>query len=224
MNQASTLVATILSLTMLCGCGDDKENKKACPSKGIAVAATDGTPCSTASADPTSTAGKDCREQVEKYKDFDCFEPQVCLDQSKRKIPDLVLDPKAQGQEVSFILTNCSTGHRKLTISRLVLAGDSRCVFTEPEIDPGKVIEPGGQITLRTVYKPTAVGEDHAALIVESDGQNYPKFVIPICGKVIPKFAPGADSGPPPTSDAGAGPVFDCKDVQGKITTSCHKE
>ena len=102
---------------------------------------------------------------------------------------------KAQGQEVSFILTNCSTGNRKLTISKLVLAGDSRCVFSEPEIYPGKVVDPGDQITLRTVYKPTAIGEDHAALIIESDGQNYPKFVIPICGKVIAQPVPGTDAG-----------------------------
>ncbi len=221
MRQVSTVVA--LSLVLAGGCAKEDDNKKSCPPKGIAVAAADGTPCAQASADPTSVPGKDCRDQVEKYKEYDCFEPQVCPDQSKRKIPDFVLDLKAQGQEVSFILTNCSTGNRKLTISKLVLAGDSRCVFSEPEIFPGKVVDPGDQITLRTVYKPTAVGEDHAALIIESDAQNYPKFVIPICGKVIDKPAPGADAGTP-GKDAGTGPVFDCKDVQGKITTSCHKE
>jgi hypothetical protein len=207
----------------LAGCGSE-DKKKSCPAGGIGVAAKDGTPCIKATVDPSSAAGKDCLEQFNDYKGYDCFEPQICVDQGKRKVPDFVLDAMSSGQEVSFLITNCSSGNRKLTLSKLTIAGDSRCSLAEPQVEPGKVIEAGQQAVVRTIYKPKGLGEDHAALIIQSDAQNFKPLIIPICGKALPRYAPGKDSGPPPTGDAGSGPLFDCKDVGTTVNKTCHQE
>jgi len=194
------------------GCSEE-EATQACPAKGIGVMSKSGQSCSTAAADPTSEAGKDCRDQLENYRSYGCAEQQICPDQGKRKIPDFVVDPTVAGQEGAFILTNCSTGNKTLTISKVALTGDSRCSFEEPEV-VGKEVDPGETAIIRTVYLPKTVGEDHAALYVYSDAKNIRPLIIPICGRGIAK---GATS-----PDGGATSTFDCKEVGKTCNDACH--
>jgi hypothetical protein len=241
MRTLSGRIATII--VFIAACSSEDQNRKPCPTKGIGVEASDGTSCSKAAADPASEAGKICREQVEKYKEYDCTEPQLCVDQGKRKIPDYVLnDP---GKEASFTLTNCSTKNSKLIINKIIIAGDSRCSFSEPEIEQteAKEIDPGKSISIRTVYKAKAVGEDHAAIHIYSNAQNWNPLIISLCGKTsltVPlnpdagKSAADGGSKDGGSKDAGkkidgtskkeAGTetkIFDCEDVGSKVNTSC---
>ncbi len=208
----------ILAVFTLAVCGND-DSKSTCPAKGIGVQSKSGTACSTASAEPNSEVGKDCRDQVENYKTYDCTEPQICVDQGKRVVPGFVVDAMATGQEVAFIITNCSTGNKSLNISKLVIAGDSRCNFKEPEIE-SKEIKPGQSVTVRSVYFPKVVGDDQAALHIFSDAQNYKDLVIPMCGRAVAKPTTAPDAGP--KGDAGKTVGFDCQDVKTACTDSCH--
>jgi hypothetical protein len=227
------MILEIRTLTILFCClvllDCSSEEKKACPAGGIGLKAADGTSCSRVLVDdPNSVSAKDCTDQLEKYFDYNCSEPQVCTDRGQRPLATLTLEPNKQNQNLSatFILTNCTGGTKKLTINKVRLVGDERCSFKEPEIEKLEISadRKSNSASIRVVYQPKTIGpEDHAALQVVSDAQNFPKFVIPICGRTAAKYAPGKDSGAPTSADGG-GQTLVCKDVGDKVTTSCHKE
>ncbi len=200
----SPVLLLALAALALAGCGEDKPPLLTCPAKGIGVQAANGTSCSNAIAiDPKSAAAQDCLNQIQKSKEYDCTEPQICPDQGKLRYSDSI-DPAAPPFTMTLTLTNCTggPGKRNLVISGLAVAGDSRCSFKEPEVE-SREVKPGESIFVRLLYKAPAVGEDHAALHIISDAQNYKRLVIPICFKALPKGTSSPDAG----SDPEAGPT-----------------
>lgn len=229
--RALTIPLTILVASTLIaissGCKDDVE-LKACPSGGLGIKSTEtGTVCQ-GILDPEDEDLQNCTDQMLEYKDYACNEPQVCPDQGSYRLPIYYHDVNYQGDTMSFALTNCSTGNEPLTISKIVLAGDSRCsmIFDKTKDVESLVVEPGEATIIRVLYKPSDLGEDHAALRITSNAENFPELVLPMCARAVPKFAPGHDSGMPGMGDGGADTGIDddwiCKDV-GTQVAACHE-
>jgi hypothetical protein len=202
------------------GCSDEDKERKACPAGGLGVTSETGTKCSTIKQLDAGTL-KNCNSQIEAFDDYNCTKPQICPDQgSFRNI--YFLDPTWQGDTINFAISNCSVGSEKLTISKVELLGDSRCSFEFDESVnvTSKVVESGGpeqeSSLIQVLFKPTKLGQDHAALKITTNAQNYPTLILPICFKVIPKYAPAVDGGPTAIPEAGAPSLvksFICNDV-----------
>jgi hypothetical protein len=219
----SALVVPVI-LSLLVACGSDDKDKKQCPAKGIAVESSTGVACSTATADPENptykVAAQDCSDQLKNYKNYLCTDPQICVDLGVRIVPDFIVDPMSTGESVSFLITNCSTGNKKLTISKVVIVGDSRCSYSEAEVE-AKEVAPGKDMLIRTVYKPKTPGVDMAGIHIISDAQNYKPFVLPLCGRALAKYQPGKDSGPS-GADAATNKPLRCDDATNmKVNTTC---
>jgi len=219
MHQRLTSVALLLVLAALGGCSDDGVKLTTCPAKGIGVTASSGESCATALAtNPKGAVGQDCLAQFSDYKTYDCQEPQIGLD--KTKLPLTIgVNPNSAFIDVYWTITNCAGPNgRKLNIKGIGIAGDSGCFFSaEPEIE-AKVVDPGKQISMRVQFKPKAVGENHAAIYLVSDAQNYPTMILPVCVKVLDK-APAGDGGV--ARDLSV-PSFDCKDVIKDVPKPCN--
>ena len=171
---------------------------------------------------------------------------------SHRSVPDIggraarfVVVPGAEAGELSFLLTNCSTGGEKLVIEKIGVYGDNRCYFadvtssdirSQSQRDTASATEilPGETSVVRTTYNPKQPGEDFAEIRVTSNAENFPTLRLRVCGRAE---APAPDAGPPPAVDAGVadggGTVvrdagapdafnFECKAVE-KLE-SCHSE
>jgi hypothetical protein len=236
----SIVLGTSLALSLglfFSACSDEAE-KKPCPTKGIGVETAKGVSCREAAKYPTSTDALECRDQVENYKSYACEEPQMCPDRGK-VIRRYDLTATSAGEEVSFVLTNCSTGTQKLTVTKLVIYGDARCSFKEAEYGdtgsgsnlPNEAV-PGESIAIRTVYKPLTVGDDFAEIAITSNAVNakyFTPFTVAVCGSAIPEFPAGKDSavaapdGGGSTEAGTAGLIKDCKAQGTTLTTKCHK-
>ena len=222
----------------LLSCGSDSDKRLVCPASGIGVTASTGESCSAAIArDETSAASKDCLAQFSDYKKYDCVSPQIGLDSTKRRFV-VQVDAEAPFTDINWVITNCAGGAagKKLHIKSVTVAGDSECFFTQaPDLDSNEIAA-GGQASMRLQFKPKAVGEYQAAVYIISDAQNFPKMIMPVCVKVVPK-ATTVDLGTTPDAtrkdsgakkdaavkkDTSAAPIFDCVDVTSKCNDTCH--
>ncbi|MCC6746247.1 MAG: hypothetical protein IT371_01225 [Deltaproteobacteria bacterium] len=205
------LVLALGFVTLAAGaCSSDPEKKK-CPPKGIGVEAFEGVSAT---------------DQVAKYKEYDCAEPQICPDVGGRNVRYPV-DPAEAPGEVSFLLTNCATSGPKLEISKVVVYGDDRCFYTEGEVAE-KAVDPGKDSVVRVSYKPTAPGKDDVELHVKSNAKNFPDFKLVVCAEGVVKSkdagVAAADGGPPTRQDAGGAPAVQCKPTGLRLNGKCHKE
>jgi len=219
MRIAIASLTVCLALTTA-ACDGEETDMKPCPTSGIGVTASNGNSCASPEAGEFgSLTGKDCRDQIANYHEYDCSAAQICSDQPGEVYDQTPVSAGTAARGVNFLITNCSTGNEKLVISKVVITGDDRCSFTEPEIE-AKEVAPGSSIAVRSTYKPASVGEDHAALVIYTNASNYPQFILPICGRGVEP-----QTGPAPDGGTGGDPsVFSCKDVQGKVNSSCHAE
>lgn len=227
-----TWVALLGLLALGLSACEEETTKKPCPAAGLGVVGTvTGKKCAEVN-DWNDPDLKDCQAQMEKYQEYDCPNAQVCPDRPWYQVPDYKVNPGASPEPNTFTLTNCSTGREKLTITKVEVAGDSRCMYTfsqATDVQP-VVAGPGEQISVRALYKPTALGEDHAAFRIYTNAKNLPVLVLPMCGKGIPLSSGGGDGGPADGSvakDTGGakpdtGTYWLCKPVGDKIET-CHK-
>jgi len=162
--------------------------------------------------------GSNICEQIADYKRFACTAPQICPDVGGKDAQFVRTRAGAStGVEVSFLLTNCSTGASDLHLSGVTVYGDERCSFsdvTDADIAE-KTVPPGGTTVIRTVYKPLSAGADYAELRVTSDAQNFPELRLTICGAASPIVDGGAGDGGnlPQTADQ-------CKEQ--KTVVGCH--
>lgn len=215
--RVRALAGITVALALTAGCSDGGggggEATKPCPPKGIGVAAFQG-------------ATK--AQQVTNWKDYKCSQPQICPDVGAADVPLYIIDPKAAAHATSLVLTNCSTGNAKLTVSKVVMYGDAKCAFGEPQIDQ-KVVDPNGTAVIQATWKPKKAGEHHAAFWVYSNAQNFPVLKIPACGIARPKPADAGtasgDGGVPDSKPAAADAAgtLKCKAVT-TINGSCHKD
>lgn len=210
----------MLAFALVAGCSDEDKERAACPAGGLGVTSDNGTKCSSIK-DPTSKELINCTEQIEKFDDYNCTKPQICPDQGSFRNA-YWLDPSWQGDTINFAISNCSVGGEQLTISKVELMGDSRCSFTfdEKVHVSSTVVAAGGpeqeSSLIQVVFKPTKLGEDHAALKLTTNAQNFPTLILPICFKVVPKYNAGIDGGPTAMPEAGVDVLvkgFVCKDV-----------
>jgi hypothetical protein len=233
LRHLETTLFLVLALA-LSACSSDTQEQQACPAKGIGVQAASGVDCATAlKANESSADSKDCLAQFQNYKNYNCADPQIGFDTTKRKFL-WELDTAAAFKDINWTITNVagSAQGKKLTIKAVGIAGDTGgdCFFSaQPEIQDSSV-GAGSSISMRLQYKPKAVGEFNAAVYVITDAQNFPKMVLPICVKVVPAAAK-PDFGVP--TDAGqkdkattkpdsAASAFDCTDVTTKCNETCH--
>jgi hypothetical protein len=233
LRHLTTTLFIVLALG-LGACSSDSQEQQPCPAKGIGVQAASGVDCATAlKANEGSADSKDCLAQFQDYKKYNCTEPQIGFDTTKRKFL-WELDATAAFKDINWTITNVagSAQGKKLTVKAVGIAGDTgaECFFsTQPEIQDSS-IGAGGSISMRIQYKPKTVGEFNAAVYVVTDAQNFPKMVLPVCVKVVPAAAK-PDFGVP--TDAGqkdkattktdsATSAFDCVDVTTKCNETCH--
>jgi hypothetical protein len=211
-------IGPLMVVGLLLGCGNGSSAQdgqtgsdasgptKPCPPQGIGVAAASGRLCSEVT-DPKDPDLIDCLAQMTNYRQYACDEPQICLGEGYVSMPQVLV---GESKTVTVAVTNCSTGSKKLWILNVQMEGDPRCVF---EFDPQKdlspiLIAPGESGAVKTVYKPQAEGEDHAAVAIYSDAQNYPGLMLQICGRAV--------------TTAGTSQPLTCVDPAGAVAP-CHK-
>ena len=80
-----------------------------------------------------------------------------------------------------------SEGTDQLVINKVCLVGDKNHAFALEGPDITKV-PPGAEAALRITYSDQTVRSkpDDAALIVQSNADDYPTLVIPVCAQTIP--------------------------------------
>ena len=92
---------------------------------------------------------------------------------------------------VNLLIEN--RGEAAMTITSVKVRGDVRCAFKRAQFAPaiGQKIEAGDSFIVRFFYVvPNAVGDDAAAIEIESDAENLPRLVIPVCGKAVTRGTP----------------------------------
>ena len=225
-----TVLASIAMVALIAGCSDETTKEmKPCPPKGIGVEAADGTACTTATINQTDPKYKaaydDCVNQVTKYEEYSCIDPEICVDMGVYIAQGVEVGPMTAPFPVNFVLTNCTTSNKKLNITKVVVMGDKRCSFSEPNLET-KEIAPGKSVLLQATYKPLAPGVDYATIQVTSDAQNFKPLKLASCGRAMARFKPGLDSGPTGAgADAATNKPLRCDDVSSQgVTATCHKE
>jgi hypothetical protein len=223
----------VLALLVVGGCKE--EGRRPCPAQGLGVQAASGMLCSKVEQDDVADI-EDCRHQLEHFDAYDCQAPQMVPHQGWLTAESTVTSPPGipGGSPehipvgLSLLLTNGSVGDQDLVLGEVTIFGDPRCAFVH---DPQKgldrtTIPPGETAVLGLVYRPTEGGEDHGLLRVRSNAANLDPLDVLICGRAMWTFAPGLDSGPPWTPDAGAsgagGMGFTCKEVKAELAP-CHQ-
>ena len=184
----------------------DIGERKPCPPGGLGVTAASGKSCSSI-IDPNDPDIKDCAGQMTSYKDYACSEPQICPDVGVHALPSFEIG--STPLNVSFVITNCSTGNKKLRVATVEMEGDKRCFFgfNAASAISATEIAPGDTALIQATYAPTAEGEDHAAISVYSNAQNFPGLMLMLCGRAVKA---GATPGP-----------LTCQAVSG--VEACHK-
>jgi hypothetical protein len=93
-----------------------------------------------------------------------------------------VVDSDAGPYEFNLQLVN--KGEEKLVIESVSYRGDQNCSLA---LEGPDVMEMGENESafLHGSYDPTILGEDQIAMEVVSNASNYPRLVVPICGKAV---------------------------------------
>jgi hypothetical protein len=203
MMRIAYVLAVVLSVGLLAGCGSKSSCKKELGALGPEV------PCQNAStADDAGAVGTP-----------QCFvQAQVCP--GKGGFP-FCERPVGESFRDSVELTN--TGESVLTIYSVVARGDTACAFIDPELrDPdGGVplnINPQETILFSFRYAPPNEGRFNALVEFTSNAENFPVLRIPLCGIGVPAGSP-----PNPVDDAGVPTcgMMMCDDVSSAAPTSC---
>lgn len=157
---------------------------------------------------PCPLGGLKTVEEITDWRSYDCKKPQFCPDQGQFPMPagGYVVDADALPWSANVMLNNCSAT-ATLEIVSLVVYGDDRCSFSEAMIEK-TTIGPNEIAVLKVDWKPESAGEDHAAISIRSNAENFPELILPICGRAID--APGEGA-----------PLEGCRDVR-TVNTACH--
>jgi hypothetical protein len=163
------------------------------------------------------------KHQMAKAHEYNCTTPQLCIDVDFCQMEGRPVDKSIAPWSCNVVVTNCSRGNNKLTLSSLQLLGDPRCHFSEPQLSNRELL-PGASAVLKVDYDPETVGEDHASLIIKSNAANFATFNVLICGfAVVPRFDMSI---PPDPLDAGIPPAdaggTRCKAAT-TLNTRCHQ-
>jgi len=76
-------------------------------------------------------------------------------------------------------------GDEILKIESVSIIGDKNCSLTIEGPDRDKVTDTADPALVSIRYLPTLETEDQAALVIRSNAVNYPKLIIPICGRGV---------------------------------------
>jgi len=198
------LIVAGLFIAAFAGCSDDNTSGTACDPNSKEKCPPPGTACPPKGIGVAEHDGYTVQAQIAYWKNFKCETPQICPDIGGRAGHFFIGQGSAPG-ELTFNITNCSTGNKKLVISGVTLLGDSRCYFTkvtDSDIQPTKEVAPGESTIIRTTYDPKKAGEDHAGLRVASNAENYANLDLLVCGLAELERLDGGVA-PPPTGDGG---------------------
>lgn len=190
-------LAVALCGLLIAACANDDE-REPCPPQGLAVASVTvpwqvPTTCPVMGGCPSRyTCDVDCQSTA--YRRFACETPQICED-----LDWVVIEHQANRAQtdVSFLLTNCSTGSAPLEITGIAIYGDQRCAlqnFTDASFQK-KVIQPGETVAVHTSYTPPQAGEDFAEVRVLSNATNHPELRLRLCGRTKQPLAGASDGG-----------------------------
>lgn len=108
--------------------------------------------------------------------------PEISIDVSPINVGVWSTDPSAEARRFDFQLIN--EGGGVLSIESVSFRGDQNCAFTFEGPDYTELGE-GDAGFVRGWYAPTVEGEDHIAMDVVSNAENYPTFTVAICGKAV---------------------------------------
>lgn len=75
-------------------------------------------------------------------------------------------------------------GEELLEIEDVTFRGDQNCAFDFEGPDLWTLGQEEAAF-VRGYYKPTVAAEDHIAMEITSNAENYPVFVVPICGLAV---------------------------------------
>jgi hypothetical protein len=106
--------------------------------------------------------------------------PKITIDLSPVWVGERSVAEEAPGKEFNLLVQN--EGEEKLIISSAKLKGDQNCAFTKEGPDK-KELGGNDSAFIRLVYKPTVRGEDNVKLIIQSNSEEFPRLVVPICGR-----------------------------------------
>ncbi|HEV8320248.1 MAG TPA: hypothetical protein VG389_01445 [Myxococcota bacterium] len=106
--------------------------------------------------------------------------PQIC----PRLAPVSFCNQEVGGGGYMFTLEIDNYGTDALSIAALRLVGDDRCAFNSLEVDPpvGSTVASEQALLVRFVYEPPDIGPDSAWLEIDSNAENFPTLVVPLCG------------------------------------------
>jgi hypothetical protein len=109
--------------------------------------------------------------------------PEIMIDISPVNVGIREISPDTDLYHFDLQLYNL--GDKELRIDSVDYRGDQFCSFTfeGPDVwEMGK----NESAFIRGWYDPVAPGEDHISMEIVSNADNYPLFVVPICGKAVP--------------------------------------
>ena len=84
--------------------------------------------------------------------------------------------------EKPFDLQIRNLGEQTLKIEKVSVKGDQHCAFNWIGPDQDE-IGADGSAFIRMTYKPTVRDNDSVSLIIESNAENFDRFIVPICGR-----------------------------------------
>lgn len=109
-------------------------------------------------------------------------EPEITIDVSPVFVGDRLVDEAAPPFEFDLQLGN--DGEKNLVIESAELRHDQNCAFDMVGPDITELV-PGDAAFIQASYLPTVVAEDQIILVITSNAENFPEFIVPICGRGV---------------------------------------
>ena len=108
--------------------------------------------------------------------------PEIWIDYSPINLGVVGIDEIGDAVEFHIQLTN--RGDELLIIDDVSIRGDSRCSMTVNGPDLTELPNEESAF-IQLTYSPPEVGDDHLALEVASNADNYSVLIVPICSRVV---------------------------------------
>jgi hypothetical protein len=213
--RPTVVIAGLCTLLLGSSCNSDEADPLLpCPAGGLGLKTSGGKSCQDYL---VPWDWEECAHQLIQSQRYDCGRAQICPNIGQRRVSST--EAGGAGEAQIFQLTNGSRTET-LKISKVSITGDPRCSFeyVEKRDLERSTLVPGESAVLRVLYKPAAIGVDHAHLRVSSNAENFPTLILPICGRADRGAAP--DAGPFGLDGGVYG--FACKDPGAKVMP-CHQ-
>jgi hypothetical protein len=106
--------------------------------------------------------------------------PQITVDLSPVRVGGWTIEEEADPKVFDLHIRNI--GEETLKITSAKIRHDQNCAFSWEGPDKKELGE-NQSAFVRITYKPKVRGEDKVTLVVNSNSEKHPKFIIPICAR-----------------------------------------